>query len=151
MTSNATNEPSLKLSVGGKYVTIVDLEQRDALRLSGVPGSDTGGVVLLKSSQRLNIEKVEFKFKEEAGIQGMDWETVIPLPFKVALIDSPKTVYQKPGKKGKGEMAGKPFMYQVRLFFAPKLKQDKWGDIYLTTDLKDKKEIKFSGMLEGKK
>ena len=119
------------------------------LRLSGVSGNDTGAIVSIKSAKRLKIEKVEFKLKEVNG--GMDWETVIPIKFAMALVDSIQTVKTKAGKGEKTTPSGKPFVYHVRLFFNPALMEDKWGEFHLFTDLKEKKDIQVPGMLEGKK
>ena len=125
------------------------MESQGSTRLSGVAGSDTGVVVRVKSSRRLKIENVEFKFKE--GNAGMDWETVIPIKYDVTLVDSTKTAKVKAGKGGNKSAKGKPFVYQIRLYYNSVLKDDKWGHFYLKTNLKEKKEIQVSGMLEGKK
>jgi hypothetical protein len=106
-------------------------------------------MVRIKSLKRLKIEKVEFKFNE--GSQGMEWKTTIPIKFEVTLLDSSKASKEKPDKKSKDETIVKPFVYQLRMHLNSELKTDQWGDVLVTTDLKEKKEIKLSGMLEAKK
>jgi hypothetical protein len=127
----------------GKYVTILDVEEPQPIKFSGTKGADTGAVVKIKSFRRLKIEKAEFKFN--VGGAGMELKTVFPIKFEVTLVDSVKS------QKAKDDVTVKPFVYLIRLHLNSELKTDQWGDISLTTDLKEKKEIKFSGVIEAKK
>jgi hypothetical protein len=125
------------------------VDPQSGIRFPGVIGTDTGAVVRIKSMRRLKIEKAEFQFKD--GGTGMEWKTVLPISYEVTLVDSTKTPKGKPDKKGKEKTGGKPFVYQIRMHLKPELMTDQWGDILLTTDFTEKKEIKLSGVLEAKK
>jgi hypothetical protein len=149
ITSNATNDSSLRVSLSGKYFPILEVVEPQTIRFSGVKGNDTGAVVRIKSFRRLKVEKAEFKFNDAGA--GMEWKTVFPIKYEITLVDSAKTQNEKPNKKGKEEGIGKPFLYKVRLHLDSELKTDQWGEIYLTTDVKERKEIKLSGVIEAKK
>jgi hypothetical protein len=127
----------------GKFVTLLDVEEPQSIKFSGAKGGDTGVVVRIKSFRRFKIEKAEFKFSD--GGAGMDWKTVFPVKYEVSLVDSAKT------QKGKEDVRVKPFVYLIRLHLNSELKTDQWGEIVLTTDLKERKEIKISGVIEAKK
>jgi hypothetical protein len=149
ITSNATNDSSLKVSLSGKYATILEVVEPKTIRFSGAKENDTGAEVRIKSFRRFNVEKAEFKFNDAGA--GMEWKTVFPIKYDMTLVDSTKTQNEKPDKKGKEEGIGKPFVYQVRLHLNADLKTDQWGEIYLTTNIKERKEIMLSGFIEAKR
>ncbi|MBN1128843.1 MAG: DUF1573 domain-containing protein [Chitinispirillaceae bacterium] len=144
--SNARNTPSLKLSMRGTYITLIEPVQSAALNLSGIKGSDTGAVITIKSSRRFAVEKAEFKFDESAG--GVSWETVIPLDYTQTLVDS--AARETSTRATIASLKKKPFVYRVRVHFKPALKEDTWGDFCLTTNIGTRKEIRFPGTLGGK-
>ena len=139
----------LRVSLSGKYIPILEVVEPQSIRFSGVKGNDTGAVVKIKSFRRFKIEKAEFRFTD--GGAGMEWKTVFPIKYDVTIVDSAKTQKEKPDKKSKDEIMGKPLIYLVRLHLDSELKTEQWGEIFITTDLKEKKEIKLSGVIEAKK
>ncbi|MBN1129203.1 MAG: hypothetical protein JXA71_09470 [Chitinispirillaceae bacterium] len=144
--SNAKNTPALRLSVSGYFKTVLEIEPHAAIRLSGAPGSDTGEVIRIRTSKKFTVKKVAFTFKE--GEQGMDWEIALPVKFTYKYVSADKAA----GGKNRGRhYKGKPLICQIRLFHTPKLRDDKWGEFRIYTDLKERKEITVSGMMEAKK
>jgi hypothetical protein len=161
VTTNAKNNPNFRLSIGGDYHPLIEMEPSNSWRLLSQTGKDTGTVVTIKTPVKdLKITDVQFK---ENGKE-LDWKSNIPITYSLALVDSDKEKKDTVSLKGKkpADKAGKEpakkapvensvLQYKLRLGYVPFSKTEIYGEFILKTNNKDKPEIKVSGTLEAKK
>ena len=141
MTSNAKNEPNLKLSIVFTFKALVEVEPNN-IRLSSKKGDDTGAVVLIRSLRNgIKITGVSFKVSGAAD----DFQSYIPVQYTCTKVaDTVQKIRNKSDKEN-------GTVYKLRITYTPCEKEDKFGEFVIQTNLPDKPELKIGGSLEAKR
>jgi hypothetical protein len=158
VSSNAKNEPSVRLSLGGTFRPMIEVEPL-SIRLTSAKGSDTGEIITMKT-EKPDLKITEVFFTVTGGGKEMDWKSNIPLQFTMLGVETPKEKPEPPkvkSERGKAKQEPvvakekEPLKYRMRISYTPFDKEDKYGEVTLKTNMTEKPELKISGVLEAKK
>ncbi len=148
ITSNATNSPTLKLSVHGIYKFNIVVEPEN-LQLYSEKNTDTGTLVTLKTDKKgFQVTGVSFLLGENSS--GFTWQTSIPLNYSFALADTVKrkqNARESVKPKNDTPEPNRLPVYKLRIKFPATEKESKLGTFIITTNHPGKPEIKVLGNL----
>jgi hypothetical protein len=153
VTTNAKNNPTFKLSIGGNYRPLVEFDPNN-LRLSGKKGNDTGAVLTIKTIKK-DLKILDVQFKENG--KELDWKANVPITYSLSQDTAkPKkdTVKVKKAaadaKQPAAQKMEDQLMYKLRVNYVPSSQTDIYGEFVIKTNIKENSEIKVSGVLEAK-
>jgi hypothetical protein len=150
--SNAKNNPSMKVSFGGTFKPIIEVEPL-SIRISSWKNADTGEIVTLKTDRKdFKVTEVFFKMSNSAG--DLDWKSNIPLQFTMMKPepDAKATIADKSLVKPKSDIVQKGKetpSYRIRIAFKPFDKTERTGEFIIKTNVPEKQEVKITGVIEG--
>jgi hypothetical protein len=128
--SNASNNPSLQLSINATIKPVIDVSEQYVTLAPGKPHT----IVLASAKQDLSISEVFMK-GSSASAASPAWQAAVPIqiPFKLSLTDSTR-------QDG--------FLVFRLVLSAPNISERQTGQFIIRTNHPDKPEIQVNGVIE---
>ena len=129
--SNASNSPSLQLSISATIKPVIDVSEQYLSLAPGKPHT----IVLASAKQDLSISEVFMKGSTASASSSPAWQAAVPIqiPFKLTLTDSTR----QDGLR----------VFRLVLS-APNISERQTGQFTIKTNHPDKPEIQVNGVIE---